>query len=282
MTPASGAPPAVPFFLAGVHDTRYCLYHPAAAPVRGALLYVHPFGDEMNRSRRVAALGARLLAARGYGVLQIDLFGCGDSGGEFGDARWEIWKQDLALAHAWLADRALCPVGLWGVRLGALLALDYASHVAAPLSRLLLWQPVLRGSTFLTQFLRLRLANQILGAVHGGDNGTDAMRAALRAGEPVEIGGYQLAPALAAAIDAIDAGKLQAPAVPVDWFELVAAADRPAPPAAVQLAARWRAAGASVGLHAVPDLPFWSTQEVSECPVLLAATCARFGDPANG
>jgi len=33
----------------------------------------------MNKSRRMAALQARVFAAMGFGVLQIDLFGCGDS-----------------------------------------------------------------------------------------------------------------------------------------------------------------------------------------------------------
>ncbi len=54
----------------------------------------------MNKSRRMAALQARAFAAMGFGVLQIDLFGCGDSSGDFSDARWDIWKQDLAIARA--------------------------------------------------------------------------------------------------------------------------------------------------------------------------------------
>ena len=49
----------------------------------------------MNKSRRMAALQARAFAEMGFGVLQIDLFGCGDSSGDFSDARWDIWKQDL-------------------------------------------------------------------------------------------------------------------------------------------------------------------------------------------
>jgi exosortase A-associated hydrolase 2 len=270
-----GPPPAEPFFLDTGHGQRYCLYH-APAEARGALLYVHPFAEEMNRTRRAAALQARELAARGIAVLQVDLYGCGDSSGEFADARWSLWLQDLAHAHAWLAERSGGPVGLWGVRLGALLALDYAAALASPPARLLLWQPVLRGSTFLAQFLRLRAAGELLGS-GAASSGIGELRAALAAGETLEIGGYELGAALAAGIDAANALALPAPGAPVDWFEVVGAPDRPAPPAALELAGRWRGAGAEVTLAAVPDLPFWSTQEVSACPALRAATAACFG-----
>ena len=126
MAPRSA--PAEPFFLQADCGRRFCLYHAPQAEkeCRGAFIYVHPFGEEMNKSRRMAALQARAFAAMGFGVLQIDLFGCGDSSGDFSDARWDIWKQDIAGARAWLAERVSAPISLWGLRLGALLALDFA------------------------------------------------------------------------------------------------------------------------------------------------------------
>src|SRR3546814_1526626 len=60
---------------------------------------------EMNRSRRMAALQARALAALGIDVLLLDLFGTGDSAGDFRDARWEIWREDAMAAVAWLGAR---------------------------------------------------------------------------------------------------------------------------------------------------------------------------------
>jgi alpha/beta superfamily hydrolase len=74
---------------------------------------VHPFVEEMNKSRRMAALQSRSLAARGYSVLQIDLFGCGDSSGDFADASWEIWVQDVVLGAQWLSQRVGGAVALW-------------------------------------------------------------------------------------------------------------------------------------------------------------------------
>ncbi len=113
MKAAAGAP-AEPFFLEADGGRRFCLYHPPAGPARSALLYVHPFAEEMNRARRMAALQARAFAATGHAVLQIDLAGCGDSSGDFGDARWERWQADLALAAAWLRERTDAPLRLWG------------------------------------------------------------------------------------------------------------------------------------------------------------------------
>lgn len=106
--------PAESFFLKTGSGERFCLYHSPHPDreCRGALIYVHPFGDEMNKSRRMAAIQARAFSAMGLGVLQIDLFGCGDSSGEFGDARWNIWSQDLVLAKNWLENRVTAPISL--------------------------------------------------------------------------------------------------------------------------------------------------------------------------
>ena len=222
------------------------------------------------------------MADAGCAVLQMDLYGCGDSDGEFGAARWDIWLQDLALAHAWLAERSGCAVGLWGVRLGALLALDYVrsheSAAALPVARLVLWQPVLRGATYLNQLLRVRLAADMLAGAEGGDS--RRLRDALRT-DTQEIGGYALAPQLADAIEALDAAGLGVPAAPVHWFEVTAAADRPPAPPAVQLAAAWRAAGAAVHLQAVHDQPCWATPEIAECAPLRAATTAALAEAVH-
>ncbi len=262
-------PPAAPFFLPTTTGLRYCLYHAPKGECRGALLYVHPFAEEMNKSRRMAALQARALADQGYGVLLLDLHGCGDSDGDFGNARWEGWKNDIAAGYGWLKQTTGRPVGLWGLRLGALLALDYARTAAHPVERLLLWQPVSSGSSFLTQFLRLRLASDMLGAHSSDGGGTKALRATLDSGVTLEIAGYALSPALAQAIDALDAAAMTPPC-PVHWFELVAAEGRALPPGAARISADWPECSA----HAVEGPQFWSTQEIAEAPALIAATCA--------
>lgn len=258
---------AEPFFLATSQGEAFCLYHAAQGVARGAVVYIHPFAEELNKSRRMAALQARALAAAGHAVLQIDLHGCGDSDGEFADARWEHWLADIGAACAWLRERCGLPVGLWGLRLGALLALDYAVQAGEPPARLLLWQPVLQGTTFMTQFLRLRVASAMLGDLAADSGGTRALRATLAAGHKLEVAGYDLAPELVAAIDALD-GATMTPPCPVQWIEIVAAPERPAPPAAARVAAAWGAQ-----LHTVAGPQFWTTQEIEECPALVTLTC---------
>jgi hypothetical protein len=75
------------FFLPLTRGARACLLRtPGREPANaGAILYVHPFAEEMNKSRRMAALQARPVRSR-LTVLQIDLYGCGDSDGNFADA----------------------------------------------------------------------------------------------------------------------------------------------------------------------------------------------------
>ncbi|MDQ1921916.1 hydrolase 2, exosortase A system-associated [Massilia pseudoviolaceinigra] len=289
MTVHPKPPGAEPFFLQTDLGQRFCLFHPPAGPrCHGAVLYVHPFGDEMNKARRMAALQARALAAQGYGVLQLDLYGCGDSSGEFAEARWEIWKDDLAAGCDWLSARLSAPLTLWGLRLGALLALDYAhENTRHRLAQLVLWQPVQNGATFLTQFLRLLTANAML--AEGADakkpdksTGTAALRTALLGGEMLEVAGYEIAPALAAAIDSRDAAKLAPLGCPVHWIETSAAPERPLTPAVVRLSDGWREAGVDLYLQQVTCTPFWSTQEIAESPELLAATSALFQGAPHG
>ena len=267
--------PLLPFFLPASGGQRDCLLHlpPPGQAARGGILYVHPFAEELNKSRHVAAAQARAFAAAGYSVLQIDLFGCGDSSGDFGEARWDIWHNDLHLACAWLAQRVNGPLTVWGLRLGALLALDFASRAPLPLARLLLWQPELDGRRVIDRFLRLRLATGMLAG--GGQEAPGHARATLAESEPVEVAGYLLAPALAHAIDDVSASALQ-PAVPVYWLDYRGPeqAAAPLPP----LARQWRDQGTAVHVASFGDGPFWHSGELLACPQLLEATRALCRD----
>ncbi|TFG75441.1 MAG: hydrolase 2, exosortase A system-associated [Thermodesulfobacteriales bacterium] len=276
MKRSSSNPPAEPFFLKTELGDRFCLYH-APHPNKercGAFIYVHPFCEEMNKSRRMVALQARAFAAMGFGVLQMDLFGCGDSGGEFGDARWEIWKQDLGVARSWLENRVTTPIGLWGLRLGALLALDFARSSVTMFDKIILWQPVINGELFLTQFLRLRLANEIFAGNLEKTTGTgiQAMRSFLATEGKLEVAGYNLNSDLATVIDGLRAIKLIVTKTPVHWFEVVSEPGRTMPPAGAKVAKAWEQKGSNLHVHLVPCVPFWATQEISECPELISAT----------
>jgi exosortase A-associated hydrolase 2 len=229
---------------------------------------VHAFAEEMNKSRRMAALQARALAQSGFDVLQIDLLGCGDSSGDFSDATWQHWLEDVHIGMQALAARSAGVRWLWGHRTGALLACEYARRSPEP-ARLLLWHPVTTGRQFLNQFLRMKL----LAGADGGAERTDtrALRAALCGGEAIEIAGYRLSPGLFAGLDQ---AVLQAPppGSKVCWLDVVHADDAPLPAGSAQLLQSWSGQGVTVSHRAVTGAAFWQTQEITECQALIAGT----------
>lgn len=273
-------PPAEPFFLDASPGKRFCLYHPPAENISAnqALIYLHPFAEEMNKSRRMAALQARAFAAAGLGVLQIDLYGCGDSEGDFGEAAWEIWKGDVACARQWLIRKGFESVHFWGLRLGALLALDYAANEEAGIdpAKFVLWQPVVNGKSFLTQFLRLKLVSGLMADDAAKVSGVQIFREKLAAGESLEIAGYMLSPAMAAAIDALRLSQLIVRNSGIYWFEITPDTGRGLSPAGVAVVETWNRSGVRPEVMCIPGLPFWATQEISECPELLTATVGIF------
>ncbi|TCO80996.1 exosortase A-associated hydrolase 2 [Plasticicumulans lactativorans] len=260
-----------PLFIDAGRKRLFALFLPPSAdrPPRGGVLYVPPFAEEMNKSRAMAVSAARAFAAAGWGVLLPDLFGTGDSEGDFGDARWEGWRGDLTAAAAWLAQRCPGTPVVWGLRLGALLALDAAQRGALDARAFLLWQPTSSGEQALTQFLRLRLA----ATLRDGEPETPAsLRARLAAGESIEVAGYALNPELATAIDACRAPA--APAMPTAWIEVVAESGRTLSPATRRTLDAWAAAGCSAQASAVVGEAFWGTQEIAAAPALIAPSLA--------
>ena len=270
----------LPFFLDSPRGPLFCLFTaPADTAPLGGVLYLHPFAEEMHKSRRMAAIQARALAARGQAVLQVDLTGCGDSAGDFGDASWSAWREDARLAHAWLADRIGQPVALWGLRTGATLAADLARDQSA-VRQLILWQPVVNGDMFLNQFLRIKLASEML-ADGQAQSGTKTLRAQLAAGDSVEVGGNRLAPDMARELGAIRLADC-VPPCPVHWLEVGAAAGAAATPASQRVIDAWQAAGMAVHTQTVAGDAFWLTQEIAECPALVEATLSVFSPGPAG
>ncbi|WP_019594988.1 hydrolase 2, exosortase A system-associated [Thioalkalivibrio sp. ALM2T] len=248
----------------------HVLHLPDGPSIRGAVLFVPPLAEELNKSRRMVSLQARRLAQAGYAVLIPDLYGCGDSGGDFGDADWDLWLDDLARCSEHLETRCPAPFMVWGVRAGCLLAGDFLATRAQPVTAAIFWAPVTNGEQHLTQFLRLRMA---AGLMSGQKEGTAQLRAQLDAGEPLEVAGYTLAPKLAARLAA---ARLQRPhAEAIEWFEVAAQDTAPLPPASERLIERWREEGAAVTATVVAGDAFWSTQDIIEVPQLLEATMQR-------
>lgn len=269
--------PPVPdaFFLPRDSGQRLCVYHAphdTHRPAQAALVYVHPFAEEMNKARRMAALQARALAAQQCAVLQIDLLGCGDSSGLLSEARWADWLADVHAACDWLVQRhAEAPLWLWGLRAGALLALD-AAAARQPAAHLLLWQPMTAGKALVQQFLRIKAAANLSDGA-AAKTAMASLRQALAAGETVDIAGYPLSSGL---VHDLEAAVLANPASDsqVYWLEVSPRADATLAPASSRTLEAWQLAGHAVQASVVSGPAFWQATEIEVAPALLQATLA--------
>jgi exosortase A-associated hydrolase 2 len=246
---------------------RFAVLTRPQGAVCGALLYLAPFAEEMNKSRRMAALAARRFAEQGWMVLQVDGFGCGDSAGEFGEASWQHWLDDLDFSYRWLETRSGHVPRLWSLRASALLAADWlaASGTATPW---LMWQPVVNGKQHLTQFLRLAAAGEML-EEQEARGVLNRLRGELAAGRSVEVAGYRLAPALCAGLEAATLRLPPGWQAPVALLEVSSAADAGLSPAVARVQEAWRASGVAVDGAVVAGSAFWTTQEIETVPGLI-------------
>lgn len=264
---------------------RLCVHYAAqhdgvACSPLGLVVYIHPFAEEMNKSRRMAAQQSRALAQAGFAVLQIDLSGSGDSSGDFGDATWANWASDVVAGCQWLRQRyapvagaAELPFWLWGLRAGCLLAVDAANQLDVPCN-FLFWQAPAAGRPLLQQFFRLKVAGDMLSGQSKGV--MDALRQQLAHGQSVEIAGYMLSAGIAAGME-------QATLIPHEcrstkqrlvWLDLSTREDATLSPIATQSIAQWQQAGYTVNSQVVQGPAFWQTTEIEDAPVLIAATVA--------
>jgi exosortase A-associated hydrolase 2 len=257
-----------PFFLDGARGPLFAVHHRPTDPtrVRGHVLCVLPFNEEMNRCRSMVTLQALALAEQGLGTLVVDPFGTGDSAGDHADARWDVWLEDLARAAAWLDGQPGGCVALWGIRLGAILAATLHQRRATAETSLLLWQPVADGKTHLTQFLRVKIAAQMDRADLPKET-TATMRAALAAGQTIEVAGYALHPELTTAIDAARLETCRiVPSTRVLWLENAVGDPPGLTPASRLLLQRWPGEGAHIDALGFSGPAFWQVHERTVAP----------------
>lgn len=269
------------FHLVTPRGALYCLYHRPQGPhLRGKVLHVHPFAEELNLCRRPSAQFARQLAGEGYAVLQFDMHGCGDSDGEFGEATWSTWQADTCKALDELnrrcTDATEAPLWLWGVRSGALLTAhlcldpDTAGH-------LLWWQPTVSGTQVLQQWLRLDDAKAWLSSETPISERTKMSAAErLQHGEAVHVAGYEISPVMATSLSAPTLKSPPAAAVNrhllcVEMANVEGSSISMGTQRVVDL---WRQAGWSCQTQSVQAPAFWQQFSEREVPDLFQACLA--------
>jgi exosortase A-associated hydrolase 2 len=260
-----------PLFLPGSAGPLFALYVPAEDWGHSGVVLLPPFAEEMNLARRMLRLQASALAKARIAALVLDLFGTGDSAGDFADALWETWVADVRVAVAALAARGAGRVGLLGLRLGGILAAAVAPTLTSPCFATTLWQPVVSGRRHLMEFLRLRMLDTTRSTT------IERLHACLAAGKSVEIAGYQLGPAMAAALEMLDLTKLAHPALgKVTWFDVQRDPVLPRSADATRCTAIWAASGLTMAIRSIQGPAFWTGQGDAPAPDLIAATTAAF------
>jgi len=268
-----------PLFISGQAGPLFAVFYlPADASVNKAILHVPAFAEEMNKSRRMVALQARALAEQGYAVLVLDLFGTGDSGGDFGEATWQVWLQDLEAAMAWLIQQGAQTITLWGLRFGCLLALAAISKSRYPVKRLILWQPIVNGETFITQFLRLLVAASMLDN-NARRESTAELKQRLLDGQAVEVAGYTLNPELVKPILGFRAEQLSFQGIEeIAIFEVANSADSVVSASSSKLLEHVQKQTVKCEIHQVIGAAFWASQEITEAMDLLSMTSGKVSE----
>lgn len=269
-----------PTFIQTDRGRLFGLFVDAGPAAREALVYLPPFAEEMNRCRALAAEQARALAGMGVSSLLLDPWGTGDSDGDLEECRWEMWLDDVRHGARWLAEQSGLRPGLWGCRLGGLLAAQACESAPDDFARLLLWQPVLNGKQFLTQYLRLRVAWLMERDLPAET--TDGIRAEMAAGHIVEVAGYPIAGALAEGLDGarFPAGETALAGPRIDWFEHGADAEAQLSIAANRAIGQLQSWGAQVHAQVFTGAPLWQLHKRDDLPDLIARTTRLFGEPS--
>ena len=247
--------------------------------LRAHIVFLPPFAEEMNRCRLLVSAQARQFAREGYSCSILDFYGTGESQGDLSNASLPIWRQNIDNLLQKLLQQSQCPVYLWGCRLGALLALDYMSVRPGACSKLLLWQPVSSGGTFVTQLLRQRSAAMMQKGEKS--ESTAEMKQQLAQGKSIEVAGYSLGGELLSGIDQLEVASMlrsmsQSDALnnkpDVYWFEHTDE-DNSVPGAkTTRIIGELQAAGVNVELTTFVGDPVWQLNKRSSCDDLLIKT----------
>lgn len=258
--------------LFGVH------FSPNSNDSKQCIIYLPAFAEEMNKTRHMVTMQARAFAEQGYAVLVLDLWGTGDSQGDFAEATWEIWLHNVGTAIEWMQNQGYSCINLWGLRTGTLLAIDFLHRNDSLIDSFICWQPVLNGEQFVMQFLRLRIAAAMMDKTTTQEKTSD-LKEQLLSGNNIEVAGYSLNPQLIIPMLSLQARLMSLSDIKQCYlFELKQGQESEGNRVTTQWAKQLTESGVKVSFDVVNDQPFWATQDISESLSLLKITSKRIAE----
>lgn len=148
-----------PHYFGADEEPLFGVYEPPRASVArdAAVLLCSPIGMEYQRTHYAIRLVASQLAKSGFHALRFDYHGIGDSSGQVGAGQFDRWLDDIELAARELIEisgaRELIIVGL---RMGAVLAMEAVANRSIKPKAIVLWEPVVSGSNYLSTLENLQ------------------------------------------------------------------------------------------------------------------------------
>ena len=242
-------------------------YLPVSPPA-AIVIFVAPFAEEMNKSRRMFAKLAQQLAEENKLAILFDFSGTGDSSGDLNQSSLDDWCNELiAITQHMSVNHPGLPFHFVALRTGALILGDALPKMHHQIGSVTLWQPVLKGSLFLKQFFRLRTAKSMM----QGDKESHAdLLALLEQHGEIEIAGYPISKVLSQQISDAALNQSIAKLAPLNVIEVNNTGQ------ATPQFSMW-CTSADCELRAVKGDPFWSTQEITLVPELLSTTLNLIG-----
>jgi len=270
---------STPLFIPSELGALFCMYFsPSSNSNTQCIVHIPAFAEEMNKSRHIVAMQARAFTEQGYSVLVIDLWGTGDSQGDFSEVTWDIWLSNVTSAVNWLQQQGYKSINLWGLRSGALLAIDFINKNSCCIDKLICWQPVLNGEQFLMQFLRLRVAAAMMDKTKSGEKTSD-LKDQLLKGYSVEVAGYSLNPKLVIPMLSVKAKQMSLNNVNLcQVFELSDEEELEGSHITTQWIKQLTELGVNISFDVVNGHPFWVTQEILESTRLIKLCSQRLAE----
>lgn len=246
---------------------------PADGVCGSVVLLIPPLADEMNKSRALITQLASAVANEGHTLIVADLYGTGDSEGNFEDASIDIWSRNLDALADWISERGLQLRSIVAIRFGCLLAAYWIGASNRRVHSTVFWQPTTTGANIVNQWLRMRVAASVFDGTRKVTRAELVER--LDAGETLEIGGYLLTQSISKQLNALELSGRVVPAMgQVHVFEVGSGTE-------CSLAMRQLAhERGDCSVQMVPGDPFWMATELVQNPTLVRNTVhALFGSP---
>lgn len=262
------------FFFSGSKGRRILgiLYHPDPLHTRKTgIVYCHPFAEEQNMAHPVAVKACRAFSRAGYPVLRFDMSGCGDSEGSLDEMDISSWLEDIHSAVEGIKrESGVQEAGLFGLRLGAGLALLHAARNDAAIPFLILWEPVLDFSLYISQFLRRAVASRIVANSANGTNVQTLEQQLIEQGR-VDVIGYPVSKGLFDSFCAISKDPMNYKPRCHSLVLSISQMDKPSAKI-IEYQELHKSAQTEAVFDHIKAEPFWDRYWRSECPEVIQRT----------